>query len=112
MTGNTSSRHLHQETEAAVIPLDLLQGPALVVVFPLFVLALLLVIAPDGVDLDEMLKIPRDPDRARGVREEEPARWRVDLLSRRTEPYGTGAADPAVQAKAPVITGARAPRGA
>jgi hypothetical protein len=99
MTGNTSGIRI-SNTEAAVNLFDLLQGPALVVLFPLFMLALLRIIAPDGVDLDEMLQVPRDPGMPRGVREEEPARWRVERLSRRTEHSGTAAAEPAVQASA------------
>jgi hypothetical protein len=82
MTGNTG-RSSHLETEAAVNPLDLLQGPAVIVLFPLFMLALLRIIAPNGIDLDEMLQLPMDPGWPRRVQEEEPVRWRVELLSRR-----------------------------
>ena len=83
--------------------LDLLQGPALVVLFPVLMLALLRVIAPDGVDLDEVLRLPPDPAWPRGTQEEEPIRWRVELLSRRTEPQAA-TADPAIPAKAQVRT--------
>ena len=93
-------------------PFDLLQGPALIVLFPLFMLALLRIIAPDGVDLDGMLRLPVDREWPRGVQEEEPVHWRVELLSRRNETPGTATTDPAIQANAPVSTGVRAPRGA
>jgi hypothetical protein len=87
--------------------LELLQGTALLVLFPLFMLALLRVIAPEGVDLDEMLRLPPDPEWPRGTQEEEPVRWRVELLSRRSDPRGIEPAEPAAQAKAPVTTGAK-----
>ena len=62
--------------------LDLLQGPALVFLFPVIMLALLRVIAPDGIDLEAMLRLPSDSAWPRGMQEEEPVRWRVELLSR------------------------------
>jgi hypothetical protein len=80
-----------------VNPFDLLQGPVVIVLFPLLMLVLLRVIAPHGVDLDEMLQLPGDRESPRGVQEEEPVRWRVELLTRRTDT--TGAKAP-VQARA------------
>jgi hypothetical protein len=87
--------------------LELLQGPAVLVLFPVFMLVLLRVIAPNGVDLDEMLRLPSEPEWPRGMQEEDGVRWRVELLSRRTDPQGIETADPAVPAKAPVTTGAK-----
>jgi hypothetical protein len=89
-----------------VNPFDLLQGPVVIVLFPLFMLVLLRVIAPHGVDLDEMLQLPGDRESPRGVQEEEPVRWRVDLLRRRTDTTG---AEAPVQARA-ATTSASAPR--
>jgi hypothetical protein len=92
--------------EAAVNPFDLLQGPVVIVLFPLFMLVLLRVIAPHGVDLDEMLQLPPDRESPRGV-DEEHVRWRVELLRRRTETTGTE--DP-VQARAAATSSVSAPR--
>jgi hypothetical protein len=80
---------------------DLLQGPMLIVLFPLFMLALLGIIAPRGVDLDELLRLPTDPDWPRGIQEEEPVRWRVELLSRPGNQSATVTSEQRSRAKFP-----------
>lgn len=74
-------------------PFDLISGLALVVLFPLFMLVLLRIIAPDGVDTDSLLRLPSDLEWPRGVQEEEPVRWHVERLSRR-ESDAIGATSP------------------
>lgn len=66
-------------------PIDTLTGAAILLAFPLFMLGLLAVIAPDGIPLDEMLELPTDTGLPRGIQEEEPVRWRLDLLPPRRD---------------------------
>jgi hypothetical protein len=84
--------------------LDLLQGPAVIVLVPVLMLAILRVIAPEGVDLDEILRLSPDQDWPRGRQEDEPVRWRVELLSRRADQPATVPTDHRTPAKAPVRT--------
>jgi hypothetical protein len=84
-----------------MISIDALTGAAILVTFPLLMLVLLMVIAPNGVDLDELVKRPTEGGWPRGVQEEEPVRWRLDLLSPRIEAPGTGRPEPAVRPNAP-----------
>lgn len=85
-------------------PFDLFPGPAIVILFPLFMLVLLTIIAPDVVDLDSLLRLPADPQWPRGVQEEEPVRWHVELLSRRAKQPATGASEQTAQTTAPART--------
>lgn len=82
--------------EAALNPFDLLQGPLVIVIYALLILAILRVIAPAGIDFEDMLHFPVEREWPRGVQEEEPVRWRVDLLHPRIKAPGTGTAEPAV----------------
>ena len=64
-----------------MLAIDTLTGAAILVAFPLFMLGLLILIAPRGVDLDELLALPTEDASPRGVPEEEPVRWQLDRLS-------------------------------
>jgi hypothetical protein len=72
-------------------PIDTLTGAAILLAFPLFMVGLLFVIAPDGVPLDDLHELPMDTPSARGIREEEPVRWRLDLLQPRHAASPSGA---------------------
>jgi hypothetical protein len=64
--------------------LDTLTGAAaILLVFPLLMLALVVVIAPDGVRLDELFGLPTAPRWPQGVQEEEPVPWRLERLTPR-----------------------------
>ena len=72
-------------TEAPVNPIDLLQSPLDIVFYLLIILAVLRIVAPNGIDLDSMLQLPMDREWPRGLQEEEPVRWQVERLSPRAE---------------------------
>ncbi len=90
--------------ESAMNPFDLLQTPWVILLYSLLILAVLRIVAPDGIDLDDILQRPIDRDCPRGVQEEEPVRWRVELLNPPVEAPRTGAAEPAGQPNAPART--------
>jgi hypothetical protein len=68
-----------------VNPFDLLQSPVILLVYALIILAVLKIIAPDGIDYEDVLQLHTDREWPRGVQEEEPVRWRLDRLSPRRE---------------------------
>ena len=82
-------------------PFDLLQGPQVLLVYALIILAVLKVIAPNGIDFDDMLQLPTERDWPSGVQEEEPVRWRVERLTPRIEAPETPAVESALQPYAP-----------
>ena len=78
-----------------MLAIDMLTGAAILVAFPLLMLGLLMLIAPRGVDLDELFTLPTERASTRGVPEEEPVRWQLDRLS-----HASGSARMPVQARA------------
>lgn len=84
--------------------LDLLQSPVVLVLYGLFILAVLKRIAPNGIDLDDVLQLRGDRDWPRGVQEEEPVRWQVERLHPRFEAPLTRTAEPVIQPNAPART--------
>lgn len=59
---------------------DTFANAALLFAFPLLMLGLMIVIAPSGVDLDDLFRPSGDIPLPRGVQEEEPLPWRLDRL--------------------------------
>lgn len=59
---------------------DTLANAAMLFAFPLLLLGLMVVIAPNGVALDDLFRAPTDLPWPRGVQEEEPLPWRLDRL--------------------------------
>jgi hypothetical protein len=90
--------------EAAMNPFDLLQSPLILLIYALLILAVLKVVAPHGIDLDEILELPMEREWPRGIQEEEPVRWKVELLHTRINAPVTGTAKPAAQPNAPART--------
>lgn len=81
-------------------PFDLLQTPLVLLVYALIILSVLKVIAPDGLDLDDMLQLPTEREWSHGV-QEEPLRWQVDRLTPRIEAPETPAVESTLQPYAP-----------
>jgi hypothetical protein len=55
-------------------------GVALVAALPVSMILLSRALAPEGWDLADLFKASSEPGWPRGVQEEEPVAWRVDLL--------------------------------
>ena len=84
--------------------IDVILGPLLLATFPIVVFGILRVIAPDGVDLDQILAPHAGTEWPRGIQEEEPVRWNLDRLSqpRRTPPADVAAHAPLGAGNAPL----------
>jgi hypothetical protein len=67
--------------------IDALTGAAAIVALATLILLLVKVIAPEGVVIDDLFRRPTDMDWPRGVQEEEPTPWRLDLLDRSGHPH-------------------------
>ena len=87
--------------EAVVNPFDLLQTPLVLLVYALIILAVLKIVAPDGIHFDDMLQLPKERQLPRGVQEEEPLRWQVERLTPRFEAPETPAVESTLQPYAP-----------
>src|SRR4029079_12030953 len=75
VAGNTSS------ARSLTMNIDLSNVAAvLVVISPLALLLVRLFAVPDGVSLDDVIPPLQELEWPRGVQEEEPVRWRVELL--------------------------------
>lgn len=59
---------------------DTLANAAMLFAFPLLMLGLMILIAPSGVDLDDLFGLHTDLPWPRGVQEEDPVPWRLDRL--------------------------------
>ena len=74
--------------------MEFILGPLLLAAFPIVVFGILIVVAPDGVDLDEIVAPDAGTEWPRGIQEEEPVSWNLDRLSRpRRSPPADLAAD-------------------
>ena len=87
--------------EAVMNPFDLLQTPLVLLVYALIILSVLKVIAPHGIDFDDMLQLTKERAWPHGVQEEEPVHWQVERLTPRREAPETGPAETALQPNAP-----------
>lgn len=61
---------------------DILAGAAVIAAFPAVMVVMSRAIAPDGAGACDLFKAPAELGWPHGVQEEEPVRWRVELLER------------------------------
>jgi hypothetical protein len=61
---------------------DVLTAAAVIVAFPVFTILVTRVLAPDGWEVADLFRAPSELGWPPGIQEDEPVRWRVELLAR------------------------------